>query len=262
MSFTTQRLLRNQRVRSDRTGMHFIIYHVPQFQEVGHSYCRRLVETFTGTTVIQVGCTVTRHTGFIGIGVDIVQACTVENRSSEFQSQFFTGPAQYSFENLSQVHTGRYTQRIQTNIHRSTVGQERHIFNPYNTGYDTFITVTSCHLITDLQFTFFRYVNFSHFDDAGRKFVSDSSIIFFTLHLSFDLLVFDHKVVQQITDHIVLLFICRPLVRIDFQIIQILQGFQRKLHAFRNNIFIQVILHSLRSLPIGQFEQFVDQQIG
>ena len=46
------------------------------------------------------GCTVTRHTGFIGIGVDIVQACTVENRSSEFQSQFFTGPAQY----LSLIH--------------------------------------------------------------------------------------------------------------------------------------------------------------
>ena len=67
------------------------------------------------------------------------------------------------------------------------------------------------------------------FELTNGKFVSDSSIIFFTLHLSFDLLVFDHKVVQQITDHIVLLFICRPLVRIDFQIIQILQGFQRKL---------------------------------
>ena len=50
---------------------------------------------------------------------------------------------------LSDVHSGRYTQRIQHDIKRTSVWKEWHILNRKYTGNDTLVTMTSGHLITD-----------------------------------------------------------------------------------------------------------------
>ena len=105
--------------------------------------------------------------------------------------------------------------------------------------------MTSCHLITDLQFTFLSHVNLRHLDNSGRKLITDGSIIFLTFNLSFDLLVLDDIIMQQVTDHIVLLLISRPLIRVDLQEVHILQHLVRELHSLRNDILVQVILHAL-----------------
>ena len=54
-----------------------------------------------------------------------------------------------NLQDLSDIHTGRYTQRIQHDIQRTTVRQEWHIFYRQNTGNNTLVTVTTGHLITD-----------------------------------------------------------------------------------------------------------------
>ena len=105
--------------------------------------------------------------------------------------------------------------------------------------------MTSCHLITDLQFTFLSHVNLSHLDNSGRKFVTNGSVILLTFNLTFDLLVLDDIVMQQVTNHIVSLLIGRPFVRVDLQEVHVLQHLVRELHALRNNILVQVILHAL-----------------
>ena len=234
--------------------MHLVINHVSQFQHVDHTHGCRLVETFSRSSVIQIGGSESRHTCLVRVFVDIVQRGTIKNRSCKLQSQILSGPTQHGFEYLSQVHTGRHTQRIQTNINRSSVRQERHILYPYHAGYNTLVTVTSCHLITDLQFTFLSHVNLSHLDNSGRKLVTDGSVILLTFNLSFDLLVLDDIIMQQVTDHIVSLLIGRPLVRVDLQEVHVLQHLVRELHSLRNNILVQVILHALRSLTIYQLE--------
>src|SRR5690349_7284722 len=85
---------------------------------------------------------------------------TVEDRSGKPYPELLTRPTQYSLIDLSEVHTGRYTQRVQYHIHRSSVFQERHIFRPYDLGDDTLVPVTSRHLITYLQLTLDSQVNF------------------------------------------------------------------------------------------------------
>ena len=119
--------------------------------------------------------------------------------------------------------------------------------------------MTSGHLIPDLQFTLLRYINFRHLNNTGRQFVPYSSIIFLTLHLSLDFLVFDDIIMQQIADHIIFLLIGRPFVRIHFQVVQILQILHCKLHSLAYDIFVQVILNPLRSLSVHQFKYFINQ---
>ena len=58
------------------------------------------------------------------------------------------------FQNLSDVHTRRYAQRIQYDMYRFTARQERHIFTSHDTGNDTFVTMAACHLIAFGNLTF------------------------------------------------------------------------------------------------------------
>ena len=60
---------------------------------------------------------------------------------------------------LSDIHTGRYTQRIQHDIQRPSVWQERHILYRKHTGNDTLISVTSRHFISDRDLSLLCNVN-------------------------------------------------------------------------------------------------------
>ena len=51
LGFTTQRLLRNERVRSNRTSMDFFFHQVMEFQHVHDSDCDRILEWNSCTTV-------------------------------------------------------------------------------------------------------------------------------------------------------------------------------------------------------------------
>ena len=53
LGFTAQRLLGNQTVRTGRTGVHFFINQVVQFQIVHHTDCYLAVKRFARTSVIQ-----------------------------------------------------------------------------------------------------------------------------------------------------------------------------------------------------------------
>ena len=85
--------------------MHLIVDHVAEFQHVDDTHCCRLVETFTSTTIVQVGTAVTRKACLVGQLVDFLKRCTVEDWSSKVDTQLQASPTKHSFENLTQVHT-------------------------------------------------------------------------------------------------------------------------------------------------------------
>ena len=67
-----------------------------------------------------------------------------------------------SLQNLTDVHTGRHAQRVQHNVHRSAIRQERHILLPHDTGNDTLVTMTAGHLITHGNLTLLGDVDTDH----------------------------------------------------------------------------------------------------
>ena len=65
-----------------------------------------------------------------------------------------------SLQNLTNVHTGWNTERVQTDFDRCTVWQEGHVLFRNNLRDHTFITVTSSHLIADLHLALLGNVDF------------------------------------------------------------------------------------------------------
>src|SRR5690606_24643463 len=57
LCLTTQWLLCNERVRSDRTGVHLIVNQVTEFQHICYPNGYRLVKLLTAQSIVQVGST-------------------------------------------------------------------------------------------------------------------------------------------------------------------------------------------------------------
>ena len=76
------------------------------------------------------------------------------------------------FQNLTDVHTRRYTQRVQHDIDRTAVCHVRHVFHRQDARYHTFVTVATGHFVTGLQTTFDGDEYFHHFLYARLQFVA------------------------------------------------------------------------------------------
>ena len=79
---------------------------------------------------------------FQGI-LNIFLVCAVENRGGYVKSKRCCCKAQVDLQHLSDVHTGRHTQRVQHDVQRTSVRQERHILYRKYTGNDTLVSVTT-----------------------------------------------------------------------------------------------------------------------
>ena len=86
------------------------------------------------------------------------------------------------FQHLSDVHSGRYAQRIQNDIQRTAVRQERHIFNRKYTGNNTLVTVTTSHFVTNRNLTFLSNINTNRLIYTRRKLVTVLSCKYFSIN--------------------------------------------------------------------------------
>ena len=90
---------------------------------------------------------------------DILLVRTVEYRCCDLPAERLGYVAEVYLEHLSDVHSGRYAQRVQHDVKRSTVRQERHILLTENSGNDTLVAVTTRHLIADRDLSLLCDVN-------------------------------------------------------------------------------------------------------
>ena len=77
-----------------------------------------------------------------------------------------------SFENLTDVHTGRNAERIQHDLDRRSIRQIRHVFFRNDARDDTLVAVASGHLVADRKLALHGDVDLDQLDDARRKFVA------------------------------------------------------------------------------------------
>src|SRR5664280_71230 len=148
--------------------MHLIINHMTQFKHVYYAYGCRLIESFACATIIKVGLSEFWKACLFGVFSYLINSSSIENRCREGKSEFLPGPAKNSFVNLPEVHPRRNTQRVQNDINRCTIFKEGHIFSSYNPGNNTFISMTTGHLISNFNLTLLGYIYFSKTDDTCR----------------------------------------------------------------------------------------------
>ena len=75
-------------------------------------------------------------------------------------------------KHLSDVHTGRHAQRIQYNIKRTAIWQERHILYRKHAGNNTLVAVTAGHLVAHLDLAALSDVDTDHLIHARPQLVA------------------------------------------------------------------------------------------
>ena len=105
LSLTTERLLGNHTVRTNGAGVHLVLDHVAELQEVSDAHRGRLVEALTRLAIVDIGGAEVGESGLVGPLLQVLQLGTVEDRGGKLHAQALSCGAEDSLEDLSEVHT-------------------------------------------------------------------------------------------------------------------------------------------------------------
>src|SRR6478672_8594445 len=96
------------RVRNDSADLRITDLHArrTQIERVSHPrYCRELEKQS-----------------------DLALVRSLEDRSLRVEAEQSRRPSKMGFENLADVHSARYAERVEDDVHRPAIWQERHVF--------------------------------------------------------------------------------------------------------------------------------------
>ena len=119
--------------------------------------------------------------------------------------------------------------------------------------------MTSGHLITYTNLTFFSNIYFRHLNDTCRQFITDCDSELFTLQFSIKFFVLLDKVQDQVTNHTIRMIIIGPVAQLNRSEIKWIEVRSTKLRAFSYDFSSQVVFHALRYLSFCQYHQFLYQ---
>src|SRR6056297_846123 len=169
---SAERLLGDQAVRPRRSGMDLVVDQVVKFQHVDVAHRRLLLHRFAGSAVDQTHLAVGGKSGIGQTLVDFRFGRPVEHRRDGLKAHLGTGPTEVSFQDLADVHSRGNAQRVEHDLNRRPVGQERHVFDRQNLGDHTLVAATSGHLVADADATFRGDVDLDHLQHAAAKLVA------------------------------------------------------------------------------------------
>ncbi len=152
--------------------MNLVVHQVSQLQEIHISYRYPVVKGFPGTSVINCELSVTAEIGFFQSIHDINLGCPVKNRSGNMPSQLFCSQAQMHFQHLTDIHTGRNSQRVQADFKRRPIRQEWHILLRQHPGNHTLVPMSSGHFISNGYFSLLRNIATNQLIDTRGQLVA------------------------------------------------------------------------------------------
>ena len=111
------------------------------------------------------------------------------------------------FQNLTDVHTRRYAQRVQYDVYRRAVFIVRHIFDRVDLRNYTLVTVTTCHLVTRLDTAFNRQIYLNNLQHARCQIVALSDFAAFRFEFFLELVFQFVVLLSQLLQLILFLFV-------------------------------------------------------
>ena len=76
-----------------------------ELEEVGDTYCCRLVETLACLSVIQICRAEVRQAGLVSPLAEVLKFCTIEDWGGELHSELAASSTENGLEYLTEVHT-------------------------------------------------------------------------------------------------------------------------------------------------------------
>src|SRR4051794_361797 len=178
LRLTTQRLLRDHRVRAGAAGVDLVVHEVQQLQDVDVADADRAGERLAGAAVEQLGLArALHHLVAVAVGQrgleqadDLVLPSTVEDRRRGVGARRRLGrtdarepvlphalalglpaglrdPAEVGLEDLPDVHAARDAERVEDDVDRRPVLEERHVLDGQDLGDDALVAVPAGQLV-------------------------------------------------------------------------------------------------------------------
>ena len=241
--------------------MHLVVDHVAELDHVDDTHGCRLVEPVSCSTIPEVGLAIHRHACLLGIFTDVLDGCTVEDRSAELNSEFLSCPTEHGLVNLTEVHSGRHAERVEDDVHWSSVLEERHILPAHDLRYDTLVTMASGHLVTDSDLSLLCDIDFGKLHHSVRKIVSDLDLVALSLAFRCQSLVGEAIVVDEFLDQSVGLFVTGPFSCVDIEIVDASELVNGELLAFGYDFNVVQVDDSCALLALGEDSELVDESV-
>src|SRR3954447_22467889 len=204
LRLTTQRLLRDHRVRAGRPSVNLVVDQVVQLEDVHVADRDRVRQWLTGTTVEQLrlavavdqATTVAVDQRRLEEALDLLLARSVEDggrdvrvlrglvRLDRAQLLLPLGvvaldlpaglgdPPEVGLQNLANVHPARHAERVEHDVDRGAVLQERHVLDRQDLRDDALVAVAAGELVTVLDLALLSHVHPDQLVDARRQFVA------------------------------------------------------------------------------------------
>ena len=146
--------------------MHLIVDQVVQLEVVHVADGDGVVELVAGAAVVQLGLAVGAQAGLLQRALNLLEGRAVKVRRGHAPAQRLGGHAQVHLQYLAQVHTARNAQRIQNDLQRGAVRQERHVLLAQYAGDDALVAVAAGHLVAHGDLALLGDVHAHHAVDA------------------------------------------------------------------------------------------------
>src|SRR4051794_28498108 len=186
LRLAAQRLLGDQRVRTDRARVDLVVDQVRQLQHVDVADGDVLLELHPGHAVEQRCLAALGQPALAEPVLDLLLGRAVENRRREVEAERVRGPPEVGLENLADVHAGRHAERVEDDFHRAAVRQVRHVLFRQDARDDALVAVAAGHLVADRQLALHRDVDLHQLDDARRQLVAAANLLLLLLELVAD----------------------------------------------------------------------------
>ena len=161
-----------KRVGAGGPGVDLVVDQVVELEHVDVAHGDPLVELLAGAAVVEDGLAVLGQAGVLEALADRVLGGPVEDRADRLEPELGRGPAQVGLEDLADVHTARHAQRVQQDLDRRAVGQERHVLLGEDLGDDPLVAVAAGHLVADRDHPLGRDVDLDHLEHARGELVA------------------------------------------------------------------------------------------
>ena len=112
--------------------------------------------------------------------------------------------------------------------------------------------MTACHFIAHLQFAFLGNIHLGHLHNSVWQVITNGSNKLSAVINTKDLLVLNDVVVDQRFNQFVYILVGCPLTRVNTQVINTHQHFLGEFDLFRYNLFLEIIVDTLRCFPRNQ----------
>ncbi|CAI8428631.1 MAG: Uncharacterised protein [Synechococcus sp. MIT S9220] len=167
--------------------MDLVVHQVNQLEEMGVTHRHRLIKRLTGAAIDQLKLAgVIRvvdpllprlfgrclQKGFDGLLGHFRAIHLIEGHDLHSAVEIGSGPTHQELEHLADIHSAGNAERIQHDVHRSAIGEVRHVLTREDAADDSLVAMAAGHLVANLDLAALSHIHTHHHVGAGGQLIT------------------------------------------------------------------------------------------